>query len=167
MFWMTLRWLSQDNLSLIILNYSFLRSLFLLVSGPVVLCRLASTSVPWSEEDTVFCWETAEAFPPLQTVFPLCAFWLEEMRQQKRRWQQPFSFFVFFFTHPSYLLFSFIQVQTTCDRRINVRKAPSPVVESFDDLLISLVKSISVSKRQCSLQNLKWCLKAWQSTSIH
>lgn len=71
---MTLRWLSQDNLFLFLRTIPFLRSFFLLVSGPVVLRRLASASVPWSEEDTVFCWETAEAFPPLQTVFPRCAF---------------------------------------------------------------------------------------------
>lgn len=43
---------------------------------PIVVRCEASTSVSWSGEDTVVCRETAEAFPPSQTVFPLSATFL-------------------------------------------------------------------------------------------
>ena len=104
---MALWWLSKEHWSFFV-NYSFKEAFFLssgLAFGPILHCCLASPSVPWSEGDSVFCWETAEVFPPLQTVFPLCAFWLEEMKQQKRRWQQLFKGFPYALTYHSYLLF--------------------------------------------------------------
>lgn len=64
-----------------------------------------------------------------------------------------------FYLHPSYHLFLFTQVQTTCDRCIDMRKTASPE----GDNLSSLVKSVWVAARQCCWQYLIWCLMAWQS----
>lgn len=53
----------------------FLRKYYSQLAGLRLVLQFSaalSLSVPWPKEDYVFCWETAEAFPPLLTVFSGC-----------------------------------------------------------------------------------------------
>lgn len=139
----------------IFLKYS-LKELLVLTVGlhthSSLLLALSLRSLA-TEEDAVFCWETAEAFPPLQTVFTRFAFGLEEMRQQKRRWQQPFRGS----GHTPLIISSYSPMFRNLVWQTQVWKAVSPVLKSFNHLLIS---PISVTKRNYRWQDLKLSFQA-------
>lgn len=102
--------------------------------GPVVLCCSACPWGPCSEEDSVFNWETAEAFPVLQTVFPRCAFLIGGNEAAEKRATRVTTAAQGCFSYTLHILSSHLSLDDLWRM-----KAASPVVESFHHLLISLV----------------------------